>query len=697
MSETVNPIQLGSLLLDIDANQLRNNEQQQQIEPKLVEVIKYLHQHKNQVVPRNELQQKVWNGQIVSDNAISRSISQIRKLLELSESPAPVIETIPRVGYRLIITEEIASDPQGEQQNSVSAPKSTRHLFSIAMVILLAIMLFIGYQYQKSDLEVSFDDVSISTLTQLPGKERGARFSPDGQTIAFVYTAKGAAGDDIYLLDLKTQKATPLIESSSLIISMVWSPDSKSILFSQWNNRHQRECSIKLIKLSEDNNLLSNQVINQCNQRSAVNLAWNKSGDKFYFNERKSIDRPYSIYSYSLTSKRVSQITLPSQSGNLRGDFFLTGNLSGTRLAVIRYLSTSKRQLTIYDTDNEQILSQQTLGNNLSAIAWFGQQEKLLALIDDKLYKMNVDGSQQQRLYSIGDQVGGISMNSQENKIVFSSGRADANIVAFQIDPTQQNNTQLAQLSVSSSIETMPSYAHQTNQLAYLSYQSGKLQIWLVDESGQRRQLSSTTLPLVPTPLHWSPDDKTILLQVDDEIYTISVDNGVMTKQIDLTHKPYVASWSHSGESIYYSSEKTGDWQIWKFDIDKKQHQQITQNGGYSAYEHATGDIFFSKLHEPGLWRISVDKNSTATVEKIISQFPVENWINWKLASDGIYYVDVQQQKKGIYFYDLAENASRLVFQLKPNHAPYYSIKNDVIALVFIEDTDRYIQLLEAN
>lgn len=71
------------------------------IEPRVMSVLVRLATAKGEVVTREELQESCWDGRIVSDDAINRVISRIRRLSELTEGRDFTLETITKVGYRL--------------------------------------------------------------------------------------------------------------------------------------------------------------------------------------------------------------------------------------------------------------------------------------------------------------------------------------------------------------------------------------------------------------------------------------------------------------------------------------------------------------------------------------------------------------------------------------------------------------------
>src|SRR5919112_3780912 len=55
-----------------------------------------------QVLPRRELFDHLWGNAQVGDDSLNRLVGCLRKALEQASTGAVQIETVPRVGYRLI-------------------------------------------------------------------------------------------------------------------------------------------------------------------------------------------------------------------------------------------------------------------------------------------------------------------------------------------------------------------------------------------------------------------------------------------------------------------------------------------------------------------------------------------------------------------------------------------------------------------
>jgi DNA-binding winged helix-turn-helix (wHTH) protein len=74
----------------------------QPLEPKSFKVLRYLIENRDHVVSKEELIEAVSQDTFVTDNALTRTIAQIRKALDDDPKQPRFIETAPKIGYRFI-------------------------------------------------------------------------------------------------------------------------------------------------------------------------------------------------------------------------------------------------------------------------------------------------------------------------------------------------------------------------------------------------------------------------------------------------------------------------------------------------------------------------------------------------------------------------------------------------------------------
>lgn len=96
------PFQLASFIVEPHRHRLVKDEQPIPVEPLVMRVLLRLAQDAGAIVTRDDLMASVWPDGIAGDASLSRAIWGLRRALGDQADTPRYIETIPRVGYRLI-------------------------------------------------------------------------------------------------------------------------------------------------------------------------------------------------------------------------------------------------------------------------------------------------------------------------------------------------------------------------------------------------------------------------------------------------------------------------------------------------------------------------------------------------------------------------------------------------------------------
>ena len=130
-------VRFAPFQLDLRAGELRRNGVKVRLPEQSIQVLTKLLEHAGEVVTREELQQKLWpNGTIVEfEVGINAAIKRLRQALEDSAEQPKFIETLPRRGYRFLVSVEragseellAASDPAPEPATVEPAGQRISH------------------------------------------------------------------------------------------------------------------------------------------------------------------------------------------------------------------------------------------------------------------------------------------------------------------------------------------------------------------------------------------------------------------------------------------------------------------------------------------------------------------------------------------------------------------------------------------
>jgi DNA-binding winged helix-turn-helix (wHTH) protein len=72
------------------------------LESKVFQVLLYLLEHRDRLVPKAELLKQCWPATFVSDSALTRCLARLRTAVQPPPTVPPVIETRHRQGYRFV-------------------------------------------------------------------------------------------------------------------------------------------------------------------------------------------------------------------------------------------------------------------------------------------------------------------------------------------------------------------------------------------------------------------------------------------------------------------------------------------------------------------------------------------------------------------------------------------------------------------
>lgn len=127
---------LGGLLVSPSTGRVRGSGADRRVEPRVMEVLVVLGRARGRTITREQLIDACWDGRIVSDDAVARIVGKVRALGR-SIKPAPFeLETIPKVGFRLIEREEV----EGPSDAGPGAgPRSRLSPFRLALMGLLVL------------------------------------------------------------------------------------------------------------------------------------------------------------------------------------------------------------------------------------------------------------------------------------------------------------------------------------------------------------------------------------------------------------------------------------------------------------------------------------------------------------------------------------------------------------------------------
>jgi DNA-binding winged helix-turn-helix (wHTH) protein len=145
-------VRLGRLTLNPPVRTIRHDDGADEVvEPRVMQVLLALAEANGEIVRREELTERCWEGRIVGEDAINRVLSRLRRVAEGIGADSFRIETITRIGYRLValtddnaatVPEAVAAPPPVETDRITPSP--TEPLTTRRSVVRGAVGLGVG-------------------------------------------------------------------------------------------------------------------------------------------------------------------------------------------------------------------------------------------------------------------------------------------------------------------------------------------------------------------------------------------------------------------------------------------------------------------------------------------------------------------------------------------------------------------------
>jgi DNA-binding winged helix-turn-helix (wHTH) protein/Tol biopolymer transport system component len=123
------PFRLGDWQVHPDRHELHRDGEVRHLQPRLVALLLRLVQADGATVSRDQLLASAWRRRIVNDEVLSRSIADLRRVLDDDARAPRLIETVPKLGYRLLLPAlplAPAPRPTGFAEPAADGPQAAR-------------------------------------------------------------------------------------------------------------------------------------------------------------------------------------------------------------------------------------------------------------------------------------------------------------------------------------------------------------------------------------------------------------------------------------------------------------------------------------------------------------------------------------------------------------------------------------------
>ena len=156
----------GPFELDTDASELRVDGAPRPVEPRVFALIALLVENRDRLVTKDELIEKVWDGRVISDAAVSSCIKSARQALDDDGQAQRVIRTIHRKGLRFVAEARVVADAPAVPATAAAAASPLPEAFTRPSIAVLPFEL-VGNAGRYAPIADALPHELISDLARL--------------------------------------------------------------------------------------------------------------------------------------------------------------------------------------------------------------------------------------------------------------------------------------------------------------------------------------------------------------------------------------------------------------------------------------------------------------------------------------------------------------------------------------------------
>ena len=675
------PFTLGEWYIEPAKNLISGKGVSKTIEPQPMAVLVYLANKDGTVATQEELLQNIWSDVVVSENVLSRCISILRRTLQDDAKRPEYIETISKSGYRLLM------EPQFER----SAKNLSIHkpiLIGLSALAILAIILLFTTFVPRSG-----DPVSGPIYSPIPGSlETGTEWdpavSPDGNYLAFSWKGKAQKNYDIYVKTLGTESIRKLTKGDAWHFDPIWLSDGAHIAYYK---RDLKRCGIYKIPVTggEETKIMS------CPEGMSEDFDLSADGKFLIYNGIVNDEKTKSIFIYDIDQNQSQKLSYPS-SENL-GDYHPKFSPGGNRIVFKRARNKIVQNLFLIDVETKIETRITNKNSTIFGNDWLSEDEVVFASMNTgqyMLWKKNLV-SGKISLMPISDQhMINPNYSIESGKLSYMKITDDINLWHQDLN---SDSAQAKEWLKTAAIEKHPSISPDGQNVVFVSNRTGEFDLWRAEIDGSNLlKLTESGSKFVGNP-NWSPDGSRIVFELYSDqcdVYTISTEGGALTQ---ITFDPAddeIPFFGKNREEIYFSSNRSGSWEIWKSKCGITA-TQVTVHGGYAAQLDVSQDtLFYVKRDTPGIFKMPLTISGTELIAG--EGFNPLYWGNFVLKERYAYVFDPSYM--GIVELNIRTEASRLLPNVKgksPRMSRVITLtpeaKMAIFAKIDVSDTDLMI------
>ncbi len=639
-------VRFGVFELDLRTGELRKSGLRVSLQDQPLQVLTMLLERRGELVTREELRQRLWPADTFVDfeQGLNAAVKRLRSALGDTADVPRFVETLPRRGYRWAYGAEGVTPIPYVGQTPVVSParirmwsRRTTWLALAAAVLAAGAVVFRG-RHLAPPASGSASPLRVVSLPRVSRWDSDPALSPDGRSVAFCWEVDGKPG--LYVKRIGDDGQARIGNGPRGVFSPTWSPDGREIAFLRHPEIEKGQVDeIVIVPAAggSERRLGTSRAANH-------GLDWSPDGRLLAFVDKASPEAPDAIHLLTIETGERRRLTTPVEaSARWLGDLRPTFSPDGQSVAFIRIGAVAGTSDGVYVQEIGSSVSRPVAsGSQVRDVAWLANGTSVVFVAgrpsEPNLWIVDV-GMGSPRRVSMDTSVDTVSTARGSEALVFEQRRTDANVWR-RGGPMASRQESPRALTPSTYLDTLPDYSPDGSRIAFTSNRLGCAGVWTCNADGQDCVPFKADRCLAAP--RWSFDGESIAAvgwqgETPLDVFRLDVAGRFVRRLTTDNAVDTMPNWSRDGRSLYFASNRTGSFELWKMPSTGGEARQLTKRGGVVAHETADGRwiYFTNKLPFGTLWRMPAEGGDETLVVDV--QIQMQNWAVWQ---DRIIYAD---------------------------------------------------------
>jgi DNA-binding winged helix-turn-helix (wHTH) protein/Tol biopolymer transport system component len=224
----------GDFRLDCGSTLLIHKDQPVPLAPKVFDTLLLLVENAGRLVDKGEFMHRLWPDTFVGDDALTRNIYVLRKVLEETANGQEYIATVPKRGYRFVAEVQTIDEGRSRTANGSEARGRQKYLFLGFAMLLMTV--YAAYRYWPPT-KAPNPLAKLSQISHWNKPMNDARLSPDGRFVAF--SSPVGRVDQIFVMPISGGEPLQLTREEGDKDLDGFSPDGTEIYYGSALGRDQ--------------------------------------------------------------------------------------------------------------------------------------------------------------------------------------------------------------------------------------------------------------------------------------------------------------------------------------------------------------------------------------------------------------------------------------------------------------------------